>query len=56
MKTLTLIKEFQALQKLYGNYYISRVFHDFDGYKGVRGMNSFQEIADELICLENLDH
>lgn len=54
MKTLTLTEEYQTFQKLYGNYYVSQMFHDFNGYKLIRDMNSFQDIADELLSLEQI--
>lgn len=54
MKTLTLNEEFQNFQELYGKYYTSQMFCDFDGYKEVRAMNSYSDIADELLSLEQI--
>lgn len=51
MKKLTLSEEYITFQKLYGNYYVSQMFYDFNGYKLIRDMNSFQDIADELLSL-----
>jgi hypothetical protein len=40
--------EWEMLNKYYGNYEMSAMFRDFNGYQSVRENSTYQEVFDEL--------
>ena len=54
MKTLSLIQEFEQLQRFYGKYYTAQMFVDINGYKEVRQMNSYKVVLEELLSIEQI--
>ena len=54
MRKLSLIQEFENIQKLYGKYYTAQMFMDINGYKEVRQMNSYKVVIEELLSLEQI--